>query len=65
MNFIQHRPPSTALLVKRDPGSEPDGRALPWGALSTWTVYIHDLVWAAAVMTALLSLVTSAESASK
>jgi O-antigen biosynthesis protein WbqV len=49
VNFIQHRPP-TAALVKRDRGGEAGVRAFRPGRMSTWTVYAHDLAWAAVVM---------------
>lgn len=55
MNFIQHRPPTSALLVKRDSGGDANSRAFRSSALSTWTVYAHDLAWAGAVMAGVLT----------
>jgi O-antigen biosynthesis protein WbqV len=55
VNFIQHRPPATTSLVKRSPSGEAQGRAFRPNRLSTWTVYLHDLAWAAVVMVGVLA----------
>jgi O-antigen biosynthesis protein WbqV len=54
VNFIQSRPPAADLKLERDPARPSAGEFRP-RRLSTWTVYAHDLVWAAVVMTAVLA----------
>ncbi|OYX35550.1 MAG: hypothetical protein B7Y99_03300 [Caulobacterales bacterium 32-69-10] len=62
MNFIQQRQPQSRLgpqsllaraALLRD--GESDSRAFRSSTLSTWTVYAHDLVWAAVIMAGVLA----------
>ena len=57
MNFIQNRPPTTNLSLERDlaqPAAS-GGREFRPRRLSTWTVYAHDLIWAAVVIAGVLA----------